>query len=168
MRWFWHHSQILYLQSMAAWTLINVTAGLSEHTNTVIEHGAVPLLVKLLSSGSDDGKEQVMSSSISWHNSFEKTIVYACIYIWVDRLHNFNVSCIEQALWALGNIAGNSLTARDLVLNHGALSPLLSLMWNPSSTKKSTWNIATWAFFNFTRGKPLLTLQDQVGIFLQG
>jgi importin subunit alpha-6/7 len=153
---------------MAAWTLINVTAGLSEHTNTVIEHGAVPLLVKLLSSGSDDGKEQVMSSLISWHNCFEKTIVYACIYVCVDRLHNFNVSCIEQALWALGNIAGSSVTAKDLVLKHGALPPLLSLLWNPSTTKKSTWRIAIWAFLNIIPGKLPLTLEDQVGKSLQG
>jgi len=107
-----------------------------DHWRMVIEHGDVPLLVQLLSSGSDDGKEQVMSSSIWWHNCIEKTIVFACIYVYVGRLHNFNVSCIEQALWALGNFASDSVIASDLVLNHGAFPPLLSLLWNPLPKKK--------------------------------
>jgi importin subunit alpha-6/7 len=153
---------------MAAWTLTNIAAGLSEHTNTVIEHGAVPLLVQLLSSGCDDGKQQVMSSSIWWHNCIELTIVYACIYVSVGRLHNFNVSCIKQALWALSNIAGDSVIASDLVLKHGALPPLLSLLWNPSTTTKSTWRIAIWAFVNIIREKSVLTFEDKVGKSLQG
>jgi hypothetical protein len=32
----------------------------------------------------------------------------------------------EQAIWALGNIAGDSPECRDFVLNSGALMPLLS------------------------------------------
>jgi importin subunit alpha-1 len=31
----------------------------------------------------------------------------------------------EQAVWALGNIAGDSAALRDEVLNHNALMPLL-------------------------------------------
>ena len=31
----------------------------------------------------------------------------------------------EQAVWALGNIAGDSPTCRDLVLREGAMQPLL-------------------------------------------
>ncbi|KAI5424513.1 hypothetical protein KIW84_030627 [Lathyrus oleraceus] len=49
-----------YQRTMAAWTLANVASGLSEHTRTVIEHGAIPLLVQLLSSSSEEIKEQAM------------------------------------------------------------------------------------------------------------
>ncbi|KAK2364958.1 importin subunit alpha-2 [Trifolium repens] len=122
------------LQFMAAWTLTNITAGLSEHTRIVIEHGVVPLLVQLMSSSSDDIKEQVMSFSVSWHN------------------------CIEKPLC---NIAGDSPGASDHVLNDGALLPLLSLLWNPSTPKKSIWNIAKWAFLNLCCGKSLPTLYEQ-------
>jgi hypothetical protein len=73
------------------------------------------------------------------------------------------VSCIEQTLWALVNIAGNSPSASDHVLNDGALLPLLCLLWNPSTTKKSIWNIAKWAFLNLCHGKSLPTLYEQVG-----
>jgi len=34
----------------------------------------------------------------------------------------------EQAVWALGNIAGDSPQCRDYVLQQGALRPLLSLL----------------------------------------
>jgi importin subunit alpha-2 len=34
----------------------------------------------------------------------------------------------EQAVWALGNIAGDGSAARDLVLNFGAMPALLELV----------------------------------------
>jgi importin subunit alpha-1 len=58
----------------------------------------------------------------------------------------------EQAVWGIGNIAGDSPFHRDVVLREGALPKILDLLRR--STRLAMLRNGTWTISNFCRGKP--------------
>ena len=88
------------LQFEAAWVLCDIAGGNSNQTRCVVEHGAVPSFVRLLSCGVPE--------------------------------------IVAEAIWALGNIAADGPSFRDLVLDAGIVKPMLALTRDPNMVNKKT------------------------------
>jgi hypothetical protein len=64
-----------------------------------------------------------------------------------------HVDVIEQAIWGLGNIAGDSSKIRDLVIKEGAIEPISQILDRAQPGSSFVRN-ASWTLSNLCRGRP--------------
>ena len=124
--------------------------------NEVLDAGALPHLVRIISTDTANW-EAIFEAAWAVTNigSTDRTadVVNANAIAPLVRLLKHNMPEIrEQAAWALGNVAGDCSQFRDMVLQAGALEPLILNVNEPANM--SLLNNVVWCISNLCRGKP--------------
>ncbi|XP_066921822.1 importin subunit alpha-1-like [Clytia hemisphaerica] len=124
--------------------------------DNVIKAGLVPKLVQLL----QYDQNTLIQFEASWavtniaSGSSEQTrhvVEAGAVDQFIRLLSSKHEQVCEQSVWALGNIAGDGPTFRDLVINKGVIEPLLTLITNtrPCQFLRNV----TWTLSNLCRNK---------------
>lgn len=123
----------------------------------VIKAGMVPIFIDFLKNEKEKQLQfeaaWVLTNVASGNSDQTKTIVEGGgINVFITLLDSQVNNIKEQAIWALGNITGDSPENRDCVLNSGILVPLKKEL-NSGNAISFTRN-AIWTLSNLCRGKP--------------
>ncbi|RKP19744.1 ARM repeat-containing protein [Rozella allomycis CSF55] len=132
--------------------------------DVVIQGGAVPICVEFIKPNREIVEKIQLEAAwvltnIASGTSAQTAIVmqHGAVPQFLNMLNSSNSELQEQAIWALGNIAGDCASARDHVLECGILEILIPIVnfviENPQNYKISFLRNSVWALSNLCRGK---------------
>ncbi|XP_071819594.1 importin subunit alpha-4-like [Apostichopus japonicus] len=123
---------------------------------TVIDNGFLPKFVEFLSHNDDpdiqfEAAWALTNVASGTRKQTMDVVDQNAIPAFVNLLSSTHPRVCEQAVWALGNIAGDGPKLRDQVIRHGVLNPLLALI-QPATPTPFLRNV-TWTLSNLCRNK---------------
>lgn len=123
---------------------------------TVLQAGVLPILVRNLVANAE-ASTLIFESAWALTNIASTSETRAVVDAGaagplIQLLRHTNADVREQAVWCLGNIAGDNAEFRDTLLHHGIAEPLILNIQQPANM--SLLNNATWTVSNLCRGKP--------------
>lgn len=144
--------------------------------DAVIDNGLVPLLVRVLQDPSCIPKVQYEASwcitNIACGTSAQTREVVRCgaIPALAGLLRHSVQDIVVQAVWGLGNIAGDCVELRDMVLGAGVLDAILQWAIPAAGQNIALLRNCAWALSNMCRGDPapcVDTMYPAFSTFLQ-
>jgi hypothetical protein len=80
-------------------------------------------------------------------------LAHGTIEAFIQLLRAKHMEVVEQAVWGLGNISGDGVENRNIVIDAGAVQPITQLLNSAPPTSSFIRN-ASWCLSNFCRGRP--------------
>ena len=124
----------------------------------VLQHGVLPVLVQLLHRFDDHHLQfeaaWALTNIASGESKYTKAVVDGqAIQPLVRLLDSPYEDVKEQASWALGNIAGDCIEFRNMLIGHGLVESIIRNV-KPAHQRASTVRNMAWTLSNLCRGKP--------------
>ncbi|CAI2363397.1 unnamed protein product [Moneuplotes crassus] len=123
------------IQFETLWCLTNIAGGKTEHVQALVDKGTIQIFTNLL-------------GTIQKNELGEE--IFHCIH---------PMDIVDQSIWALGNIAGEHVNYKALILKEGVIKPLSNILKNVEPNSIMAKN-CIWCISNLLRDRPFPKIDE--------